>query len=731
MVSFLTLMLLTFGFGSAVAQLAPGVQQSASRTATISGMVTQSDGIPVAGADVHLVGSAVLTTKSDAHGVFDFTSVPYGTYEIVVSTTTLGTFSRKNIAVAGDLTIAIQYVASGNVGNLKTIAHVSTRSSGAQINVTSASIASINPSEYAVQGNASWKELLDRIPGVTVGGNLSGGLSTSVVIPDGPFQPITLSINGALPYETSVTLDGMPLISNSYLASPGSGSDLSFLPMPMFETVDIVRGPGADAPSIVDSIGGSFVLHAPGQVEKSSFQLSASNDPYGGIISNAKVALKLGKLSATIVYGANDSPGPLGSQSVINAITSTPATVNGQPFLSGGFTGYPPNVNATYLNCNCIYQNSLLYDGVPVNTAWTQHSGALALAYSVTPSITAQLFYAGASSKSLQTGAEYPVDFIPSPGYTGSITPGMHSYIDAPSSTTAQGSSLLEEKITAYVGRGVLRVAALQNNSYNQLSYPNIEPNGQYTLYGTGRYTAAPGTAVNFNGTPAYLTFTPFALSERYWVNNRDLLASYAIQIGSTSSVGISYVTSYYNYPFEQSEMYGGFVFPPLNTPSAVSETTNEVRLNATTQLSEKLSLNGSWYFSRGSYHVQNPSDASGNTYVDSVFPYNAPRIAGVWRPSLDIAIRAAAGGGYALPALSNLIGTNVPSCFLGTCTVTVPNLNLEPEKSFGFDVGTDMRLHRDTVVSLDFYRTNLYGQFFESTQLSACSVTICGGDPL
>jgi outer membrane receptor protein involved in Fe transport len=84
--------------------------------------------------------------------------------------------------------------------------------------------------------------------------------------------------------------------------------------------------------------------------------------------------------------------------------------------------------------------------------------------------------------------------------------------------------------------------------------------------------------------------------------------------------------------------------------------------------------------------------------------------------------IRTAAGGGYALPPISDLVGTNTtPICFggAGSCNVTLTNLNLKPEKSFGFDVGTDMRLHHDTVLSFDLYQTNLYGQFFQSTSLT------------
>src|SRR5208282_1419770 len=113
---------------------------------------------------------------------------------------------------------------------------------------------------------------------------------------------------------------------------PGAGVDLSMYPMPLFETADVVRGPGANAPSIVDSIGGSFVLHAPGRVEKNQFEFSASTDPYGGLVSNAKAMLRFGRLSATIMYGVNDSPGPLSPQNVIPGGFSFLMAVNGQPF---------------------------------------------------------------------------------------------------------------------------------------------------------------------------------------------------------------------------------------------------------------------------------------------------------------------------------------------------------------------------------------------------------------
>jgi outer membrane receptor protein involved in Fe transport len=112
------------------------------------------------------------------------------------------------------------------------------------------------------------------------------------------------------------------------------------------------------------------------------------------------------------------------------------------------------------------------------------------------------------------------------------------------------------------------------------------------------------------------------------------------------------------------------------------------------------------------------PAVSNPNAWTNSTFPYSAPRFGAVWQASPNIAIRASAGGGYALPQLYNLTGTP-PTLDLIEYTQTIPNPNLKPEESFGFDVGTDMRFHRTTVLSFDLYRTNLYGQFFTNTTTS------------
>lgn len=717
---------------AAIAQVAPGVTQSAAHTANIHGTIVQSDGKPLAGADVKLFGPAMLATRSDDRGAFIFTSVPWGTYSIVVSSSS-GTASKQNISVTADINVAVQYQA--HTAGLKTIAEVSTSGLGAHINVTSSSIASVSPGDFAFQGNTTWGQLLAQVPGVAVSGYAGGGGSTYMTVPGNPLAPAVLSLNGALAYETSTTLDGMPLQGTSateiYQAN-GGGLDLSNLPMNAFDTADVVRGPGANAPSIVDSVGGSFVLHAPGPVKEDHFEFSTSNDPYGGIVSNAKYAFHLGHLSMTLIYGINDSPGPLGTtNNELGGIYWTPTSINGTPVV--GSTTTSDNPARGIYNCNCTFKTSLLYCCVPQSTAWTSQTGAAALSYDITPSIIAQVFYAGSSAKSNYQFGYYPTEFAPStagPPYTGSYhpsPPGQNSYsilnIFSTGDLTPQSSSLVEERLTAYFKNSVLRISALQNNQYTYTNYYFSFPNGDYRLWGTANLgSSSSSTPATFNGTIARLVFPAYSQNYYAWVNNRDLLGSYAVQLGGNSSAGASFSNSYYNDPYSSQFFLGKQALFSVSQPSSVSEDTYETRLHVDTTIN-KLALGLSWYFANGTFH--NPAPSNPNQYVDLNFPYSAPRFGATWQASPDIAIRASAGGGFALPAIFNLAGTPIIS--VGSYyTQTVPNPNLKPEESFGYDIGTDMRFHLNTVLSFDLYQTNLYGQFFTTS-----STTTYKGLPL
>lgn len=717
----------------ALAQIAPGVQQSAGQTAAITGIVTQSDGTPVAGADVTLRGPALLSTKTDARGAFQFAAVPHGLYSVVVRAVKLGMASRNNIAVNSDISVAVSYGSTTAASALKTIASVTTRSSGAHINVTPASIYSITPSTYAFQGNTTWREMLNNIPGVAAGGSLSAGSTTNTVIPDTPFQPVVISINGALPFESATTLDGMPMSNYTFAVSTGGGVDLSSLPMSLFETADVVRGPGANSPTILDSIGGSLVLHAPGFVQKNSFENSFSNDPYGGYFSNTRFALRIGKLSGIATYGFNNSPGPLAAGPVFGGI-NTPATVNGNAVASAGFTGYAA-ASPVWGNCFCVINTSMMARGGFQSTAWDQHNGGIGLAYQVSPNIVAQVFYSGNQNAAYQAQFLEAFNFTPGNSYAGSLSAGTYLARFADSNPTfvpeLDTSSITEEKITAYSGRGVFRFAAMQDFSYNAQRIAAAR-NGMWQLWGTGTYCSNPTctttTPFTLNGDVVPVTWNPSDYTFNSRGANNDLLASYETQIAGNSYAGISAVKSGNSatYGFIQHFLSGNALTGTTITSTGgapnSTETINEYRLHVGSQISDRFSTDGSYYIVNGGYHVQDPTDPTKMRWTDIPFAYSAPRLGMTWRPNPDTAIRGSAGGGFAIAPLFNVIGTNstTPSCNSATqtCTILLTNTNLRPETSFGWDIGTDLRIKRDTAFSLDVYRTELYGQIFRSTTL-------------
>jgi hypothetical protein len=715
--------------GHAWAQAAPGVTQSEAHTASITGYVRRADGSPVAGADVKLSGPAVLATKSDAIGFFQFTAVPWGRYTVTV-TSALGTYSQS-VSVNGDSQLSIQY---NPTSTLQTIAHVSTSSAGAHINITPASIYSVAPSDYAFQGNATWTQLLNEIPGVLVNGDLEGGEQISDWLVGSPITPQVPSINGAMAYETSVTLDGMPLESTTTIGQPGQGFDMAGLPPASFDTADVVRGPGADSPSIVDSIGGSLVLHAPGAIQSNSAEFSISNDPWGGIVSNVKAQARFGHLSVMFIYGINDSPGAYGNASVI-PLAQSPATINGQvafaPANSVFCNSGPHTGNITYFYNYCGLSESLLFCCAAYSSEWSQHNGAAMLAYDVSPNVKAQVFYvATASNLNGDPFGLHLNDFVPGAGYTGSLAPGFTNQMELNPYLLYQQSSLLEEKVTAYVGGGVLRLAALQNTSTSSSNhlYGNCLQNGIYTLYGTAQVfnngIMNPPTTETFNGQKAELTFPSIYLPGYFASKNRDELLSYDTQVGANAHVGVSYTKTYYDTYTNALLSFGGSPVSVIcNVNPANSSTLNEYRFNAGGNIGDNISVNGSWYFARDDFHTQTLEQDISSPWRDDIFNYSAPRIGITWHPNINVSLRAAAGGGFAVPSLNQLASqtpTAADNCGANICSTRIANYALQPEKSFAFDVGTDVRLQRETVASLDLYQANLFGQYFTSNTLSS-----------
>ncbi len=688
----------------------------------VSGRVLDQKENPIAGATVRIDGPTHRFASTDAGGHFVFGNVSPGTYAVRVEADGFDSFSRGGIVVQNeDINLEFQL---STKNSLKEIGHVSTSSGSGSINITAAPSYQSSPDDLAAQGQTQWRKVLEELPGISIS-NSSG--STAGGISDSPNAEQVVSIRGSLPYETAMLIDNMPMygISSGTLSSgAGSGTDLSPYDPQAFASYDVIEGPGAQSPSIIDTIGGSLNLHPAGQVTENHYSFSLQNDPYGGLVGGGLAALREGKLSATFTYGLNDSPGPLGvssTQLLTSFFGSAVATVNGQPFKCGASCassfGYPPgyvgNVGST--------STGLVACCTTINTGWVQHNGATSLFYQFSRSLVAQFFYAG-QNQSVPTSQEYfPTTFLPPVGYTGSVPAGTspQMFEDISNLAIGQSSNIFEGKIIAQLGNGELQLAALNNQT--KLNYglnaPLLTSSTPTTLrlYGGGTVN---GVNTVFNGDPEAVTF----ISETYGyidaTNNRDLSVSYATPLGESARATVSYVHSYYDNPLALSEEYDGIDYSV--PPQSNFVTTDEVRIGFGVNPTARTSLDLSGYLIDARFHVTDPTNAEQTTYVDEDFHYSTPRLAFVWRPTNSLAWRASAGGGIALAPLGYLVGTNgAPLLSNGIYSQYLPNLNLQPEHSSSVDVGVDKSFGHGTVLSLDLYGTNLYGQLYSDQDFS------------
>src|SRR5581483_7292170 len=237
---------------------------------------------------------------SNENGEFLFANVPYGSYRLIVHAKNLGQVTQEHIIVEGDVKLTVRYAVTSS-GGLHIIASVSATNTR-QVSVQPVSVTTITPQTFADQGEQTWRHVRSEIPGVNVG-MATGYTQGTISIPDSPLMAQILQIGGALPYESTATLDNMPLSSCTTSCAWGSsafvgqGVDLSDYDPNAFGHSTVTIGPGADSPSILNAVGGTLNLSPASAADHNSANFSVGTDPYGGILANADAAFHTGRLS--------------------------------------------------------------------------------------------------------------------------------------------------------------------------------------------------------------------------------------------------------------------------------------------------------------------------------------------------------------------------------------------------------------------------------------------------
>ena len=261
----------------------------------IQGTIKDNNGAPVADAKVTISGVETKSTTTDATGSFSFTGLSAGVYTLTASKTGFETANQPDLPVLGGQTqtLAITMPAL-TFQSLRTIASVRAVGRGT-FNTTSASVSVVSSQTFLDQSQPQVMKVLNETPGIVASlpqTSANGAAPGAITFPN---------IRGALSFETASLIDGHPV-------SVGSFGDYvtTFINPFMLQNVEVIKGPGADAPEVNYAVGGTVNFITKNPTFKPTGMWQFGTDNYGSSIINVGFSNTAGRLGYVFAYGSND-----------------------------------------------------------------------------------------------------------------------------------------------------------------------------------------------------------------------------------------------------------------------------------------------------------------------------------------------------------------------------------------------------------------------------------------
>src|SRR5581483_1730869 len=236
---------------------------------------------PVAGALVRFKSVQVdLTVKTDAAGRFE-AHLQQGQYLITAAASGYKVTIQRAVSVGDQaVTMDISMVA---IEEFKLIGHVNVTSTAGAINTTPMAITRVSANDITAQGPIGIGRLLSEIPGVSVTAIGSGNsqLYSEYAI-NSPATPVTIAIRGSQPYENATLFDGHRINSTDQFTGVAGVYNFASLDPYSIQALDVVRGPGAESPTINNAIGGEVNIDPGSPQGRPPMQFASGFDGEGG-----------------------------------------------------------------------------------------------------------------------------------------------------------------------------------------------------------------------------------------------------------------------------------------------------------------------------------------------------------------------------------------------------------------------------------------------------------------
>ncbi|HLI96190.1 MAG TPA: TonB-dependent receptor [Candidatus Baltobacteraceae bacterium] len=717
-------------------------------TGTVNGTVQDETGAPVASANVTLKGATTKTTTSDPAGKFSMDVTP-GSYVLSVTKAGYTPAIQNDVIVLGGQTVGLSVrLSSVTFSSLRTIANV--RTTGHALNTSAASVSEVTTSTFIDQAQPQVTRVLSQIPGLQISfpsNSANAAAPGAITVPN---------IRAATSYETASLIDG------HYISVGQYGDNVTtFLNSFMFGGVEVVKGPGADAPQVNNAIGGTTNFRTKDPTATPYAQMLFGFDNHGGTLSNFDYSDTVGRLGFVVDVATDNNQSALFDKNVYYDPSASAASVNGTSLTSnsgaiyqqvGNTQSYLPT-SPQMLACCWTLQGSL-----------DQTAELVKLRYKLSSATRATFTYLAGQTTSDQNGNTsnlYNAVFTPGPGYTGPIAAGSHIQYSTVYPGASQGEfnnePILEGEIASAIGNDSV-LARYYNATISRYQWGGLNPSGTdvnaVTLYGTNGYYDNSGNyhyTTNFNGTPSNVQYYDY-----YQEPELDKLQGESFQYDHPFADGNDVLTFSGDWTAAQStdySMYSASYCTPLcysfSLPPGTHQQLGTYMLRGHFSLSPKLAATLTDYFNTYSstYAVDCPmqfgactqdADVSGTgvKFQTTNNTHNDPRLGLVYRPTAFSSVRFSAGSSIAPPFLGVLSQVLSPPTFnqgYGVAFETNTPGNVKPETGFGYDLGGDVSFRDGTIFSADVYMTNLFNRFFQQTTptgLTCGSVTTCVPDP-
>ena len=674
--------------------LAQPVAAAADGPSGITGTVTDGAGKPLGKARIVIVGPASLTAESKADGTFAVT-VPPGIYSVAVSATGFQTTRNDSVVVLAGQNVAVSF-ALGDA-SLTTIGRTSR--SATSLNTTAAASQNLSVQTIQNQGQNQLVNVLDQVPGVEI--NHVGGGSNE------PGSNASISIRGAQPYESQILVDGHPVDT----AGNGAyGFNTTFINALLLSGVEVSKGGGNMPNTIEDAVGGTVNFRTPSITKSLTAQALFGYDSFNSNYYGIRVSDTFGKVGFLVGIARNSTPGFLKPQNLYGGdnnyepygipVTPDPTVVYGPG------TSYQGVINFSYpatsdfesdsqlakLSYDFSPQTSVLFEQFSTQTSLDETGNNQGNVYAkIVPCIFSNGSVSNTSCPAV-TPINYYTNYTATP-YLNLVgtTQAINYYAAYPNTTEFDNEPIYSGEFRTVVGPGSLLARYYTGSITRIVSQapapyalgPCFEPSCPYDQTPNTSPAVAPGLPEYYDiGYPG----------EPYEEPTIDVL--HGVDAQYTVPVGTGTATLGFDRHVDQASFGEDYNYT-TGVPGAFSLYTFQsiaYSLRGAFQLTPKLQFETGEYLSNTSYV---------GTRLD-------PREALVYRVNPNVSLRGSYASAFVAPYY-DLIITKPKTSKSG---ITLPSTSFRPETSSGFDIGSDIRLDRNTLLSADLYSTDIFNRY-------------------